>query len=412
MKQDKTDALRSYRLIAVAALGYFVDIYDLILFGVVRLPSLRDLGLSEAEIPRASILLLNVQMFGMLLGGLFFGILGDRRGRVQVLFGSILLYSLANIANGLVSNVEQYAWIRFFAGLGLAGELGAGITLVSETLSKEKRGYGTVIVVFFGTFGAVVAALVADAFDWRVSYFVGGAMGLMLLLLRMRSLESGMFKNMKPKVDSRGDFWMLFRNRARFMAYLRCILVGLPVWFAVGILVVFAPEFARVLEVRGEVNAGRVVMWAYIGLSVGDLMSGILSQLFRSRKRPIVWALWSGLALSAIYLSATGLSAGRFYALVFALGIPMGYWGLFVTVASEHFGTNIRSTVTTTVPNFVRGSTVPITLSFAFFSQTLGWGMLLGAVPVMIATFGIALWAAYGLEETFGKDLDYLETEG
>ncbi len=403
---------RTYRLIVVAALGYFVDIYDLILFGVVRLPSLRDLGLNEAEIANASIRLLNVQMFGMLIGGLLFGILGDRRGRIQVLFGSILLYSVANILNGLVTTVEQYAWIRFFAGLGLAGELGAGITLVSETLTKEKRGYGTMIVVFFGTFGAVVAALVADAFDWRVSYFVGGGLGLMLLLLRMRSLESGMFHKMKPSGVSRGDFGMLFRKRLRFLRYLRCILVGLPVWFVVGILVVFAPEFAVALNVQGAVNAGKVVMWAYIGLSAGDLLSGILSQVFRSRKRPILWALWSGLALSALYLSAFELSASRFYILVFALGVPMGYWGLFVTVASEHFGTNIRSTVTTTVPNFVRGATVPITLSFGFFSQTLGWGLLLGAFPVMLVSFGIALWAAYGLEETFGKDLDFVETEG
>jgi len=411
MRPNRMESLRSYRLIVVAALGYFVDIYDLILFGVVRLPSLRDLGLNEVELASASVRLLNVQMFGMLLGGLLFGIWGDRKGRIQVLFGSILLYSVANLLNGMVTTLDQYTWVRFFAGLGLAGELGAGITLVSETLTKEKRGYGTMIVVFFGTFGAVVAALVADAFDWRVSYFVGGGLGLMLLLLRMRSLESGMFHKLKPSGVKRGDFGMLFRNKTLFMRYLRCILVGLPVWFVVGILVVFAPEFAVALGVEGVVNPGKVVMWAYIGLSSGDLLSGILSQVLGSRKRPIVWALWSGLALSAVYLSAPSLSPSGFYALVFTLGIPMGYWGLFVTVASEHFGTNIRSTVTTTVPNFVRGATVPITLSFGYFAQTLGWGMLLGAVPVMLVSFGIALWAAYGLEETFGKELDFVEGE-
>jgi MFS family permease len=362
MKSKTTQGL----IVAVAALGYFVDIYDLILFGIVRLPSLHDLGVAESEIQQVSILLLNMQMAGMLLGGLLFGIMGDTRGRVTVLFGSILMYSLANIANGLVQDIPSYAVIRFIAGLGLAGELGAGITLVSETMHREKRGYGTMIVVFFGAFGAVVAALVADNFDWRISYFVGGGLGLLLLLMRVRAMESGMFEKVKQSTVRKAPFLALLKDRKSFVKYIRCILIGVPVWFAVGILIVFSPEFGKVLGVKGEVESGLAVMWSYIGLSVGDVLTGTLSQLLKTRRKVIIYALLGGLFTTIVYLLSHGISNTSFYVLCFFIGLPMGYWGLFVTVASENFGTNVRATVTTTVPNFVRGSTVPITLLYAW----------------------------------------------
>lgn len=400
---------KSIWIIVVAALGYFVDIYDLILFGIVRVPSLTDLGVPAEQMQEKGILLLNMQMAGMLLGGVLFGILGDIRGRVAVLFGSILLYSLANIANGFVQDIGTYATVRFLAGLGLAGELGAGITLVSETMTKEKRGYGTMLVVFFGALGAVVAALVADEFSWRVSYFVGGGLGMLLLFMRVGAMESGMFQNLSKQGQKAGKFIKLITNKKLLMPYLRCILIGVPVWYVVGVLVVFSPEFARVLGVDGEVTGSQSVIWSYVGLSIGDLLTGTLSQLFKTRKLVIQGSLVAGLLLSAIYLFSSNWSPTAFYALCFLLGVSMGYWGLFVTVASEAFGTNVRATVTTTVPNFVRGATVPITLSFAWLQEVYGFSMTNSAAVVGLICFAIALWAAFGLKETYGKDLDYVE---
>jgi putative MFS transporter len=400
---------KQYLLIVVAALGYFVDIYDLILFGIVRVPSLTDLGVPAEELQSKGILLLNMQMAGMLLGGVVFGILGDIRGRVTVLFGSILLYSIANIANGLVTSIPAYAAIRFLAGLGLAGELGAGITLVSETMEKEKRGYGTMLVVFFGALGAVVAALVADEFSWRVSYFVGGGLGLLLLLLRVGAMESGMFNQLSKEGQKVGKFLKLITRKDLLLSYIRCILIGVPVWYVVGVLVVFSPEFAQVLGVEGEVKGSQSVIWSYVGLSIGDLLSGILSQIFKTRRKVIMGSLLLGVGLSALYLFVDGLNVTSFYVVCFLLGVSMGYWGLFVTVASETFGTNVRATVTTTVPNFVRGATVPITLSFAFLQESMGLSMIYSAAWVGLASFLVAIWASIGIKETYGKDLNYVE---
>lgn len=394
--------------VIVGALGYFVDIYDLILFSIVRVASLKDLGYAGDELIGHGILLLNLQMGGMLIGGIIFGILGDRMGRVVLLFSSILLYSVANIANGLVHSIEAYAFWRFIAGVGLAGELGGSITLVSEVLSKELRGYGTTIVASVGVMGAVVGGLVADLVHWRTAYFIGGGLGLSLLLLRMSVAESGMFRQMRKGPEtSRGNFLKLFSNAARFGKYLRCILIGLPSWFVVGILVTFSPEFARALNIQGEVRAAYAVLFVYLGLTFGDFASGFISQWVRSRKKVVAAFLLFTVCWTLLYFLAGGQSTAVFYFIVTMLGIGIGYWALFVTIGAEQFGTNIRATVATTVPNFVRGAVVPITLGFNYLKAEVG--IISSAAFVGAACILIALWALRGLEETFGKDLDYLE---
>jgi predicted MFS family arabinose efflux permease len=394
--------------VLVAALGYFVDIYDLILFSIVRIPSLKDLGLSGAPLFEQGIRLLNMQMAGMLVGGVFWGILGDKRGRLSVLFGSILLYSLANIANGMVDSIGAYAAWRFIAGIGLAGELGAGITLVSEVLPVNKRGLGTTIVASVGICGAVLAAQVAEHTNWRTAYFIGGGLGLALLLLRVGVLESGIFNKVKQTGIARGDIFYLFKDRARLAKYLRCILIGIPVWFVIGVLITFSPEFARELGVTGApINGGKAVMFAYMGLAAGDLTSGLLSQLLRSRKKVVALFVTLTFVLMCVYLRLPAVSEELFYALCLALGFGVGYWAIFVTIGAEQFGTNLRSTVATTVPNFVRGSVVPLTLAFAWIKVPLG--ILPGAFIVGTASISIALLALWGLEESFSKELDYVE---
>lgn len=404
----KTTHVRVLSLpVIVAALGYFVDIYDLVLFSIVRVPSLKSLGLQGQELIDQGVFLLNMQMVGMLIGGIIWGVLGDRQGRLKIMFGSIFIYSLANLANGMVSSVPMYAVLRFIAGIGLAGELGAGITLVSEVLHKSVRGYGTMIVASVGVSGAILANIVAKGFDWRIAFYIGGVLGLMLLLLRISVAESGMFKGMAASTVSRGNFLALFTSRDRFGRFLHSILIGLPSWFVVGVLITFSPEFAKGLNVQGPIGAGNAVMYCYIGLVVGDLASGLLSQLLQSRKKVVLIFLLITVAAVAAYFSAAGVSTAAFYCICGLLGFGIGYWAIFVTVAAEQFGTNLRATVATSVPNFVRGMTVPITMLFQLARKQ--FGIEIGALAVGILCLVIALFSLSRLQETFHKDLDYFE---
>ncbi len=394
-------------LIIVASLGYFVDIYDLVLFSVIRVQSLKGIGVADNELLSVGVKLINAQMIGMLIGGIIWGVLGDKLGRLKVLFGSILMYSLANIINGFVTDVNTYAIIRFIAGVGLAGELGAGITLVAESMSKEKRGYGTMLVAAIGLLGAVVAGLVGDKFQWQTAYFIGGGMGLALLVLRLGVMESGLYKNIEHKNVSKGNMLMLFNNWSRFKKYLNCTLIALPVWFVVGILITFAPEFGKAMGATEPLSAGKGILFTYIGISLGDLLTGLLSQIFKTRKKIVVIFLFATLFSVLLFLFSRGINANTYHWLCVLLGISTGFWVIFVTIAAEQFGTNLRSTVTTTVPNFIRGSVVLVTLSFEWLKSP--FGIINSALIVGITTLVIAFIAVYNLEETYGKDLNYIE---
>lgn len=393
--------------VLVAALGYFVDIYDLILFSVIRVRSLKALGVPDAQLLDTGVLLINMQMGGMLVGGVLWGVLGDRRGRLSVLFGSIVMYSLANIANGFVTTVPMYAALRLIAGIGLAGELGAGITLVSEIMHKDHRGYGTTIVASVGICGAVVAVLVADRFDWRTAYFVGGAMGLALLALRVGVVESGMFKQVSESSVSRGNFFALFNRSDRLKRYLCLILSGVPIWYSVGILVTFSPEIGRTIGLDPAPAAGQAVMFNYIGLAIGDFASGALSQVMKSRRKVVAMFIAITVAAMVAYFTVGKTSLFAFYAACLALGFGTGYWAVFVTMASEQFGTNIRATATTTAPNFVRGAVVPLTSAFTALKGSMGVqgsAIAVGAVAIVGAFLSLS-----ALPETHGKDLDFVE---
>lgn len=394
--------------VIVSALGYFVDIYDLILFSIVRVQSLKAIGLEGQALLDEGVFLLNMQMAGMLLGGIFWGILGDKKGRVRILFGSIFLYSVANVANGMVTTIGQYAFWRFVAGIGLAGELGAGITLVLENLPQRSRGYGTMVVATVGVTGAVLANIIAKNFDWRIAYVIGGGLGLMLLVARLSVYESGMYREVAAQPHVRkGNFISLFTSRARFLKYLRSVLIGLPIWFCVGILITFSPEFAKALSVTGPVSAGEAVMFCYIGLVFGDFLSGFLSQYFRSRKKIVLLFLVLTCGMTGLYFMQQGATAGQFYLVCLAIGVAVGYWAIFITIAAEQFGTNLRATVASTVPNFIRGAVIPIT----FFFQLLKGhaGIIQSAIIVGSVCLVIAFAALYGLEETFSRELNYTE---
>jgi MFS family permease len=413
--------------VVVAALGYFVDVYDLVLFLIIGKKSLLDLipGIGKEELDEQFQYLLNVQMIGMLLGGIFWGVLGDKKGRLSVLFGSILMYSLANIANGLIAHVDTdqeslikiYAALRLVAGIGLAGELGAGITLVSEIMSKETRGFGTMIVASVGVTGAVAAGLIGRTIGWEVTYYIGGCLGIALLLLRIGVFESGIFKNIMERPVNRGNFLMLFSNWRRTLKYLNCILIGLPVWYFIGILVGRAPRIAEVLEING-VEQEFSVMICYTGLIFGDIVSGSLSQILKSRKKVFYGFFILCCVVVATYVNLRGVSPAVFYSAIFMLGFSVGFWAVLVTVGSEQFGTNVRATAATTIPNFIRGSLVPISFLFEavlnYFKP--GYSEPLDALrPTIAVVTGIVMLISftslYFLDETFGKDLDFLEED-
>ncbi|MCA0383464.1 MAG: MFS transporter [Bacteroidetes bacterium] len=397
--------------VLVAALGYFVDIYDLLLFSIIRVPSLRDLGLTDELIKTDGERIISWQMAGLMIGGVLWGVLGDKKGRLSVLFGSILLYSLANIANGFATTIDQYAIIRFIAGIGLAGELGAGITLVSELTPKEKRGVATSLVAGIGLTGAVVAFIMKENFGWRTCYFIGGGLGFLLLILRISVFESGMFHEVKGMKVQRGNFFMLFSKAERLKRYILSILIGLPTWFVIGILVTFSKEFGEAFGIKEPIDSGKSIMFAYAAIAIGDILIGLISQWFKSRKKALY--LFYGITIVFMILFFTSLwngSANAMYWICAGLGFGTGFWAIFVTMGAEQFGTNIRATAATTIPNMVRGMlTIMILPMFKFFrfqTDYVTGGMITGAITMLIA-----IAAAIMIKETFHKDLNYVEVE-
>lgn len=394
--------------VIVAALGYFVDIYDLVLFSIVRKKSLLGIGVSPADLENKGLILINVQMIGMLFGGLIWGIIGDKKGRLSVLFGSIIMYSIANILNAYVTDVTSYGVLRFIAGVGLAGELGAGITLVSEILHKENRGWGTTIVATVGVSGALLAGFVGLNYHWTTSYIVGGVLGLVLLAMRFGVFESGMYTQAKESTHEMGSLRMLFSNKENVSKYVKCILVGLPIWYCIGILITLSPELGKELGVIGEIDPAYSIMFCYAGVTLGDLVSGVMSQVIRSRVKVLQYFVFGTLIMVIAYFFMYHVEVKHFYILFTILGFAAGYWAVLMSSASEQFGTNIRATVTTSVPNFVRASLFPITMLYKFLQYT-GIHKLHSAMIVGVICCVTAFIAAGKLKETFGKELDYFE---
>lgn len=396
--------------VIVGALGFFVDVYDLLLFSIVRKPSLESLHLTADQVLSKGELIISVQMIGLMLGGIFWGIMGDKKGRLSVLFGSILLYSLANIANGMVQTVGQYTLMRFIAGVGLAGELGASITLVSEMLPKEKRGIGATIIASVGVFGAVTAFFVYQAFqDWRLCYYIGGGMGLLLLLLRANVIESGMFEVVKKTAVVRGNFLMLFNNKERLMRYVKGVVIGLPVWYVIGILITFSDKFGTEFGIAG-VNPGKAIMYQYVAIGLGDLSAGLLSNYLKSRKKTLFIFLSILAVFIVLYFSqSSGWGTTKsMYMICAGLGFGAGFSVLYITMSAEQFGTNLRASTAISIPNVVRGI-LPLIILLHKGLRSLTGNYVTGGWMTGIFIMLIAVIAAYHTKETFGRDLNFVE---
>ncbi len=407
MNQNKAIGLLSIPVM-VAALGYFVDIYDLLLFGMIRNTSLKSLGLTGDEVVKVGLNVMSIQMYGLLIGGIIWGVMGDKKGRLSVLFGSIILYSLANIVNGLVQTVQQYNICRFIAGVGLAGELGAGITLVSELIPKEKRGVATSLVAGIGLTGAIAAYFISKVFDWRTCFYIGGGLGLMLLLLRVSVFESGMYHKVKESKVQKGNFFMFFTNAKRFKKYLLAILIGLPTWYVIGLLIQVSDKFGKEFGIRDEIIPGKSVMFAYCAISVADVLIGLVSQALKSRKKALYIYYAITIISIVLYFQQKDGSASSMYAICALMGFGTGFWALFVTMAAEHFGTNLRATAATTVPNMVRGSLPLIIFLFKDILQP-GFSFIQAGAITGIIVMTISTFAVFMTEETFGKDLNFVE---
>ncbi len=393
--------------VIVAALGFFVDIFDLLLFGVVRKSSFADLGLSPAEVLSKGELTISIQLIGMVIGGIVWGIIGDKFGRLKVLFGSILLYSIANIANGFVQNINWYIVIRFIAGVGLAGELGAGITLTSEILPKEKRGLAGTIIATCGVLGGISAALLSKVItDWRTLYFIGGGIGLVLLALRVSVSESSMFSTLEKSKAQRGNYLQFFNNKKRFYRYAKGMLIGMPVWYCIGILVFFADEFARQMGITG-VTPGNAILFQYIGLGFGDVAAGLISHKLKSRKKALYIFYTIFIIFIILFFTQHNSSPAWFYFICSGLGFGSGISVLYIIASAEQFGTNLRASAATSITNFVRGFTPLLLLIFTFLREYTGY--LKGAWLIGIVVMAISITALYFTEESFGKDLDFVE---
>jgi putative MFS transporter len=396
--------------VAAAALGYFVDLYDIVIFGVVRVASLTDIGVTGDELTSKGILLLNLQMFGMLIGGVGWGIIGDKIGRRFALIATIAMYSLANIANGLVNDLMSYAVLRFIAGVGLAGELGTGITLVAEILPKQYRGYGTTIIAFLGLVGALTASYLGGSFDWRTAYFLGGVMGLVVLVGRIISLrESEMFQAQKQTAHTRGDVMLILRSKKVLLKYLAVTAIGVPIWYVSGIIVTFSPEFGQALNLARGITAAETVRWQAIGLAIGSALSGLISEMIKNRKK-VIWGCFILMAVLNVTLLIVPESNPAFFmALIFVIGLGQGYWTVFITMAAEQFGTNIRATVTTSVPNFVRAMVVPMTIVLNGIRHQLG--LINSTILIGGIVFALAFYSLYAIKETYGRHIDFVEGE-
>lgn len=393
--------------VIVSALGFFVDVYDLLIFSIVRVPSLQSLGYSETEVSKIGTFIFNCQQAGLLVGGILWGIWGDKRGRLSVLFGSIITYSLANIACGFVEDPNLYALLRFVAGVGLSGEIGAAMTLVTEIVPKEIRSLGPTLVAGIGYLGAGAAYLTQEWFTWRTAYMVGGGMGLLLLLLRISVFESGLFLQLKETKVSRGNYLYFFSSWPRLVKYFRCVLIGVPTWFVVGILGTFGNEFGKALGIEEGISPGKCVMFIYFGLTAGDFFSGPLSHWLQSRRKAILFLLSIGAIFVGIYLYGGARSANMLYVICFLAGICTGYIGLYLMMVAELYGTNLRATATTSVPSVVRGMAIPMTLAFQGLKPS--FGALGGAALLGVLCYGLALVAIYKTDETFGRNLDFVE---
>jgi putative MFS transporter len=393
--------------VVVSALGFFVDVYDLLLFGIIRKPSLADMGLTPDEVLSKGEWIISVQMIGLLIGGILWGILGDKKGRLKVLFGSILLYSIANILNGMVTNIPQYIVLRFIAGVGLAGELGAGITLVSELLPKEKRGVAAAMIASFGILGAVTAFLLSTFFNWRTCYYIGGGLGLLLLLLRVSLYESGLYNNLTATKVQRGNFLMFFNNRQRFVRYMRCILIGLPAWYIIGVLVTFSDKFGTEFGIP-NIDPAKAIMFQYLAIAFGDLSVGLLSQRLKSRKKALFIFYGITILFTTLYFLQAGGNATNFYWICAGLGYGTGFTVVYITMSAEQFGTNLRASAAISIPNMVRGA-LPLILLLFKFLRTVFHDYVTGGWITGLILMVVAISAAIYTEETFGKDLDFVE---
>ncbi len=411
MNQNKTITISHKAItlgIIVSALGFFVDLYDIMALAAIGETSLKAIGVAAENIKNDINYLQSMQMLGMLIGGFLWGIIGDKYGRLKVLFGSIILYSFFTFLNAFVTGTGQYAACRFLAGLGLAGELGAGITLVSEQMKKEKRGLGPAIIAGFGVLGAIVAVFIGKYADWRTVYITGGVLGFLLLILRIGVVESGLFTIAKTSKISKGNFLIILRNWNYLKKFLCILLVGIPGWFVNGVMMQFSNYISSSMGMNPLPDKGKVIIYFFIALSLGDVLGGLVSQWLKSRKKSMYIFLSLHLLMLILFFTIGKNSAQLYYIIFAGLGLSVGFVIQLFTLAAEQFGTNIRTLVTSSGLNLVRGWVIPLGALFAWMNDSLHIIEWKVAAIIAFSVAAVSFWALSQLDETFNNELEFV----
>lgn len=391
--------------VLVVALGYYVDAYDLLVMSAVRKPSLLSLGVPESETLNIGLSLLNYQLVGLMIGGVMWGVIADKYGRKKALFGSILIYSFANIANGYINSVNMYYWLRIIAGFGLAGELGVGISLITENVAKERRTISTAIVSFFGMLGASTGGWFGSIFEWQNCFLIGGFAGLLLLLLRLKVEESVMFNEIKDKNVSKGNIWMIIKNPKTLLTYFFCTLAGAASILFIGVFIQSTPELGKLFNLN--ITAGIALIWYYLGASVSEIIAGLLSKLLKERKAPIyIFYAISLLAITNFCVNVPN-SPYFFYLNCLFLGFGLGWWSQLITLSAELFGINVRATAATSIPTFARAWNIPF--SNIFKQNIPNLGIVNSAFGIGVIVVSLAIISITMVKETFENDANFIE---
>ena len=391
--------------VLVVALGYFIDAYDLLIFSAVRKVSLMDLGVAETDTLNIGISLLNFQLIGLMIGGVLWGILADKFGRKTILFSSILIYSISNIANSYISSVDMYYWLRFIAGIGLAGELGVGISLITENIAKERRTVSTTVVSFFGMLGAATGGWLGSVFHWQTCFLIGGFAGFLLLLLRLNVEESHMYLGIKDSKVKKGNILLILKNPKSLITYFFCTLAGSSSFLFIGMFIQSTPEFGKIFNI--SVTAGVALVWYYVGASISEVIAGILSKLLKERKAPIYIFYAISLLAIVIFCVHTPSSPRIYYIHCSLLGFGLGWWSMLITLSAELFGVNTRATAATSIPTFARAWNIPFTSVFKNNIPKLG--ILNSAFAVGVIVIALAIISATTIKETFENEANFIE---
>ncbi len=402
-------------ILLVTSLGNFVDYGDMFMASLVRNDAIVALGIAQTKeaVLAVGLNLESFQAVGFLLGCFTWGIFADKKGRLQVLYISTLVYSLANILNGLLSPEwsHVYYWYggcRLFSGWGLSAEFSVAITLIVEYFSVKKRIIGTMLMTGLGFLGVFLVSWLKfyTHILWNEFFIWGGVAGLVLLVFRFAAQESFMFLNQQTAAIKKGSLMTLLKQKKYSRQFFLTVWLVLPI-FLVQLILKFSPNISQ--QINSEIISIALVLLIYDAFSIfSDILGCYISYLFNNRMRVLKFYLiliFLALLGFAIWPPLTTFS--WYWVYVPILGLANGYWGLWGTMIAELFGINVRATATTFIVNLSRSFV--LILSITFKDLDLRYGFSISVIVLTLVTCGLAFWSVFKIPETAHKNLEYVE---